>query len=189
MEGMAQTSVRLKDFDNGWYDPGGSGVKRLLWYLTNVLFFKNSLSLINGLKIFLLRLFGAKVGRGITIKPSVNIKYPWFLKIGNDVWIGENVWIDNLAQVTIGDNVCLSQGCMLLTGSHNYKKVKFDLIVKPIRLDEGSWVGAKSLVCPGVHMRSHSILSAGSVATYDLEPYTIYQGNPATPKRKRVITD
>ena len=189
MDGLEENSVQLGQFDNSWYDPGGNGIKRLLWYITNVLFFKNPFSLISGLKVGMLKLFGAKVGNGVVIKPSVNIKYPWLLTVGNDVWLGEGVWIDNLARVTIGDNVCLSQGCMLLTGSHNYKKVTFDLMVKPILLDEGSWVGAQSLVCPGVHMNSHSILSAGSVATGDLEPYTIYQGNPATPKRKRIITD
>ncbi len=183
----ADRKVRLDQFDNAWFEPGGNSIKRLCWFIANVLFFKNGFNPISSFKVKLLRLFGAKVGNGVIIKPSVNIKYPWKLIIGNHVWIGEGVWIDNLASVTISDHVCISQGAMLLTGSHNYKKVSFDLIVKPIELDEGSWVGAQSLVCPGVHLNSHSILSAGSVATQDLEPFMIYQGNPATPKRKRQI--
>lgn len=75
-----------------------------------------------GFKIWMLRKFGAKIGKGVFIKPLVNIKYPWNLDIGDYTWIGENVWIDNLTQVKIGSNVCISQGAMLLCRNHNYKK-------------------------------------------------------------------
>lgn len=182
-----QKKVNLGLFNNDWYNPGGSAVKRTLWYFTNVLFFRNTLNPLSSLKVSLLRLFGAKVGTGVVIKPGVNIKYPWFLTIGNNVWIGENVWIDNLAQITIGHNVSISQGAMLLTGSHNYKLVGFDLITGPINLEEGCWIGAQSVVCPGVTCKSHSILTVASVATQDLEAYGIYQGNPAVYKRQRRI--
>jgi len=174
----------LSRYDNSWYQPGGA-IKRTLWLLVNALFFNNGLALFNGLKIRLLKAFGAKVGVGVVIKPSVSIKYPWFLSIGNHVWIGENVWIDNLTDVTIGNNVCLSQGVMLLTGNHNYTKPTFDLMVGKIILEDGVWLGAQSVVCPGVTCSSHSVLSVGSVATKDLEAYGIYQGNPAMKVRER----
>jgi putative colanic acid biosynthesis acetyltransferase WcaF len=103
------------------------------------------------------------------------------------VWIGENVWIDNLGKVTIGNNVCISQGALLLCGNHNYKKSTFDLIVGEIHLEEGVWVGAKSVVCPGVTLKSHAILTVGSVATTSLESYTINQGNPAVKIRERKL--
>ena len=135
-----------------------------------------------------MKCFGAKIGSGVIIKPSVNIKYPWKLIIGNHCWIGEGVWIDNLAAVTIADNVCLSQGAFLLCGNHNYKSQAFDLIVKPISLEQGSWIGAKSIVGPGVTVGSHAVLSLGSVASDDLEPYGIYRGNPATKIKTRTIT-
>ncbi|HEY4651543.1 MAG TPA: putative colanic acid biosynthesis acetyltransferase [Pontibacter sp.] len=182
-----QPSVDLSKYNNDWYNPGAGGIKRLLWFVVNVLFFMNPINPLSSLKVALLRLFGASVGKGVVIKPSVNIKYPWLLTIGNHVWIGENVWIDNLTQVIIKDNVTLSQGAMLLTGSHNYKKATFDLIVGTIVLEEGCWIGAKAMVCPGVTCGSHSVLAAGSVATTDLEPYMLYQGNPAIPKRERII--
>ena len=137
----------------------------------------------------MLRLFGAKIGKGLVIKPKVNIKYPWFLEIGDHVWIGEEVWIDNLTLVKIESNVCISQGAMLLTGNHNYKKSSFDLITGQITLEDGVWIGAKSVVCPAVTCHSHSVLAVGSIATKDLEPYTIYQGNPAQPIRKRIISE
>ena len=131
-------------------------------------------------------MFGAKTGKNIILKPRINIKYPWFLEIGNNCWIGENVWIDNLTTVKIGNNVCISQGAYLLTGNHNYKKETFDLIVKEIILEDGVWIGAKSVVSPGVVCRSHSILTVGSIAVRDMEQYGIYQGNPAVLKKYRV---
>lgn len=180
------SNVNLSKFDNSWYKPGNT-FKRFVWYFKNIFLFKTSLPWPNSLKIFTLRFFGAKVGRNVLIKPNVNIKYPWLLEIGDNVWLGEEVWIDNLAKVTFGNNVCLSQGAMLLCGNHDYKKETFDLIVKPIVLEDGVWVGAKSVVCPGVTMKSHSILAVGSVLTKDAEAYGIYQGNPAVMVKKREI--
>ena len=179
--------VNLSSFDNSWYKPGNS-IKRIIWYFKNLFLFKSSIPWPNGLKILTLRFFGAKVGKGVVIKPCVNIKYPWFLEIGDNVWIGEEAWIDNLGKVKIGNNVCISQGAMLLCGNHNYKKSSFDLIVGDITLEDGVWIGAKAVVCPGVKMKSHSVLTAGSILTKDAEEYTIYQGNPAVAVRKREIS-
>jgi putative colanic acid biosynthesis acetyltransferase WcaF len=178
--------TNLVRFDNSWYKPGGNVLKRVLWYFMNSIFFRSAFP-VNAFKILVLRMFGAKVGSGVVIKPRTNIKYPWKLEIGNNVWIGEHVWIDNLAKVTIADNVCLSQGAMLLCGNHNYKKSSFDLIVGEIHLEEGAWIGAKATVCPGVICHSHSVLSVSSIATSNLESYKIYQGNPAVEVRDRVI--
>jgi len=121
------------------------------------------------------------------IKPKVNIKYPWFLSVGNNTWIGENVWIDNLAEITIGANCCLSQGALLLTGNHNYKSTRFDLRVTPIVLEDGVWIGARAVVGPGVVCKSHAMLSVNSVATKTLDAYQIYGGNPAQHIRNRAI--
>lgn len=176
----------LSTFNNNWYNPGKNAFFRLTWYLVNIMFIKSSFPF-NSIKISLLRLFGATIGNNVVIKPHVNIKYPWNLVIGNNVWIGELVWIDNLAKVQINDQVCISQGAMLLTGNHNYKKASFDLIVKEITLEEGVWIGAKSVVCPGIICHSHSILSVGSVANQNLLSFSIYQGNPATKIRDRKI--
>ena len=179
--------VLLSSFNNDWYSIGAGKLKQILWYYINLLILKNSYIPFIGVKVKILRVFGAKVGKNVLIKPSVSIKYPWKLNLGNNVWIGENVWIDNLAKVTIEDNVCISQGAMLLCGNHNYKKPTFDLIEKEIVIEEGAWIGAQSTVCPGVICKSHSVLSVGSIATSDLEPYHIYQGVPATAVRKRII--
>lgn len=154
--------------------------------MVNAAFFNSAFPLF-GSKVFLLRLFGARVGKGVVIKPYVNIKYPWNLKIGNHVWIGEKVWIDNLGQVELQDNCCVSQGAMLLCGNHHYRKVTFDLIVGNITIEEGAWVGAMAVVCPGVKIGSHAVLTVNSVATRHLEPYFVYQGNPAQKIKERMI--
>ncbi len=178
--------VDLNKYQNGWYNPGNK-LLIIIWYVFNILFIKSCLPYSSKFKITVLKLFGAKIGRNVVLKPNISIKYPWNFTLGDNCWIGEGVWIDNLAPVIIGNNVCLSQGCFILTGSHNYKKETFDLIIGEITLEDGVWIGAKAIVCPNVKCKSHSVLSAGSVATNDLENYMIYQGNPALSKRKRTI--
>ncbi|HOK98714.1 MAG: putative colanic acid biosynthesis acetyltransferase [Bacteroidales bacterium] len=179
-------SVDLSRYDNSWYHPGRSAWLRALWYLTNEIFFRSGMFPFSSFKCWLLRRFGAEVGRGAVIKPHVNIKYPWKLRVGNYCWIGEGVWIDNLAEVTLGNHVCISQGAMLLTGNHNYRLPTFDLMVRPIVLEDGVWIGAQATVCPGVTAASHAVLTVGSVATQNLESYCIYSGNPAQKIKSRL---
>lgn len=185
---MSRLTTDLSTFNNDWYFNGKGPIMVLFWYLINIVFLKNPFNPSSAIKVIMLRLFGAKIGKGVVIKPSVNIKYPWKLMIGDHVWIGENVWIDNLADVVIANNVCISQGAMLLTGNHNYKLSTFDLIIGAITLEDGVWIGAKSVVCPGVKCASHSVLAVGSIATKNLEPYSIYQGNPAIKIKERYIS-
>ncbi|TSJ44599.1 colanic acid biosynthesis acetyltransferase WcaF [Mucilaginibacter corticis] len=177
----------LRSYNNSPYHPGGSVLKRILWHYVNGIVFKTSLFPVYGIKTALLRLFGAKIGQQVEIKPNVNIKYPWNLNIADEVWIGEDVWIDSLVMVTIGSNVCISQGAMILTGSHDYKKTSFNLITGEVVLEDGVWIGAKAVVNQGITVASHAVLTTGSIATKDLEPYSIYQGNPAIKIRQRII--
>ncbi len=181
----------MKQVNNATYKTtisiGASKPKQIIWYFVNIFFFKNSLNVFSGSKVFLLKLFGAKIGMGVIIKPSVNIKFPWKLQVGEYTWIGEEVWIDNLSDVVIGNNVNLSQGCMLLTGSHDHTKQTFDFISFPIVLEDGVWIGAKAVVFGGVTCKSHSILGISSVAEKNLDPYIIYKGNPAIAVIERII--
>ena len=177
--------TQLSEYNNSWFNPGAGKLKRLMWYFVNLLIFRSGILPISSVKVMLLKMFSAKIGKGVVIKPVVNIKYPWNLKIGDHSWIGENVWIDNLVFVSISSNCCLSQGSMLLTGNHNYKNRSFDLMVGEIILEDGVWIGAHAVVCPGVSCFSHSVLSVNSVASSDLKAYTIYQGNPAKEVKDR----
>ena len=182
-------NVDLSKYNNDWYkkEIGASRIKQAAWYFANIIFLKNRFNPFSSSRIFFLRLFGASIGKGVRIKPGVNIKYPWKLNVGDFCWIGENVWIDNLAPVAMGNNVCVSQGAMLLTGNHDFGKPQFDLKVAPINLEDGVWIGAQSVVCPGVSVLSHAVLAVKSVATSDLLPFSIYQGNPAAKVKERVI--
>jgi putative colanic acid biosynthesis acetyltransferase WcaF len=177
--------------DNSTYrttiDIGASRLKQVAWYVVNIIFFKNPFNILSSVKVSLLKLFGARLGKGVVIKPAVNIKYPWKLQADDHSWIGEQVWIDNLSNVSIGKHVTLSQGCLLLTGSHDHARTSFDFLSRPIILEDGVWIGAKAIVAGGIVCRTHSILGMNSVAEKDLEPYTIYKGNPAIPVIVRAI--
>lgn len=179
--------VDLSRYSNDWFAPG-SKIKIILWTLVSAFLFRTSLPLPSSIKVNLLKIFGAQIGDGVVIKPCVNIKYPWKLYIGNYSWIGENVWIDNLDVVKIGDSCCLSQGCYLLTGNHDFTSTTFNLLLGQINIENEAWVGAKAVVCPGVTMQRGSLLTVGSIATKNLDELGIYQGNPAIKVKKRVIS-
>jgi putative colanic acid biosynthesis acetyltransferase WcaF len=136
----------------------------------------------------LLRLFGAKIGRGVVIKPRVRVKFPWRLAIDFDSWIGEAVWIDNLAWVRIGANCCISQGSYLCTGSHDWSASSFDLITSEIIVEDESWVAAKCVIGPGVVIARGAVIGIGSVLTKSCEPWCVYAGNPAQQRRSREVS-
>lgn len=180
-------SVRLDKFDNSWYQPGRGIVVRILWYLVNVLIMQNHLNPFSHLKVFALRMFGAQIGKGVVMKPGIRIKYPWNLRVGDYTWIGENAWLDSLAPITLESHVCISQGAYLCTGNHDWKDTAFGLMIKPIVIENGAWIGARAMVMPGVTIASHSVITAGSVISRDTEPYGIYSGNPAQRVRERTL--
>lgn len=160
-------------------------MKEALWLVISRVLFQWCPFPFSALKRAVLRWFGASVGHGVVIKPEVKITFPWKLKLGDYVWLGEQCWLLNLAPIEIGSNACISQRAFLCTGNHNYKSPTFDLITKPIRVEPGAWVGAAAFVGPGVSVSTHAVLAAGSVAAKDLEPYCIYRGNPAVLVGKR----
>ena len=139
-----------------------NNTKSHLWYIVNNLIL-NSFFPFSNIKVFVLRLFGAKIGKNVIIKPYIKVKYPWNLKIGDNSWIGEEVWIDNLEEVLIDENCCISQGVYLCTGSHNFKSEKFDLIKEKIVIKRSSWIGAKAVICPGVTVEESSFIKAGEI--------------------------
>lgn len=186
---MQQNStVDLKKFSNSEFNKGAKPLKIALWFITNALIVRASWNPFIGIKTHLLRMFGAKIGKGFVIKNNVTIKSPWNLIVGDYCWIGENVWIDNLDKVIIGNNVCISQGALLITGNHDYSKSFFPLRCAPITVEDGAWIGANTTVTAGVTIAKNSVLTVGSIVTQDTEPNMIYKGNPATSIRKRIIS-
>jgi putative colanic acid biosynthesis acetyltransferase WcaF len=185
--GNANNRTRLSTFDNSWYEPGRPLLVRVGWLAINALFFLTWFPWPSSVKIGLLRIFGARIGTGVVVKPRVNVKYPWNLSVGNDSWIGEAAWLDSLAPIRIGSNACLSQGCTIETGNHDWSKVSFDLIVKEVVIEDGAWAAVNSLLLPGSRLATHAILGAGSVLSGDTEPYGIYVGVPAIKVKVRTI--
>lgn len=181
-------NVDLARFSTPGFDRGASRLKEMMWVLLRCLFFAPSLPLPSALRVFWLRCFGAKIGKGVVIRSRVTITFPWKLTLGDHVWLGEECWLLNLAPIAIESHVCISQRAFLCTGNHDYKSPAFDLITKPIRLEAGAWIGTGAFVGPGVTVGSHAVLAAGSVATKNLDPSGIYHGNPAALVRQREIS-
>lgn len=172
-------SVRLDHYTPGTYTPGVSVWKHLLWYFIGSPLVRSYWLPFSFLKVAVLRLFGAQIGQQVRIKPGVRVKFPWRLRVGDWVWIGEDTWIDNLALVCVESHVCLSQSVYLCTGNHDWSHPSFRLIPAPIYIREGAWLAACTVVGPGVTVGRESVLTLGSVAGRSLEPMTIYTGNPA----------
>ena len=183
------TSIQLDRYDNSWFHPGGSLLKRATWFFVGQSLLRSSWIPSASFRVYLLRAFGARIGRGVVIKPSVDVKYPWHLVVGDHCWIGERAWIDNLTTVRIGANVCISQGAYLCTGNHDWSDPAFGLLIAPIELGEGSWVGAKCILTPGTHLGKGSVAGAGAVVVGSIPDYEIYAGNPAHFVRRRVIRE
>ena len=170
--------MRLDRFDNRKFCRGRPHWIEALWIVVSVLTVRSWLPG-SRMRVSLLRLFGAKIGSGVVIKPSVMVKFPWNLEIGDHVWIGERVWIDNLAEVRIGSHSCISQGAYLCTGSHDWTRQSFDLVTRAINVEDQCWVGAMARLAPGSCMGQGAVLSLGSVGTGALDAWSIHRGNPA----------
>ena len=170
-------------------DRGAARWKEAFWVVTQFLFFALPYPLPSRFRVFLLRCFNARIGRGVVIRSGVRISFPWRLVVGDDTWIGEDVSILSLDHVTIGSNCCLSQRAFLCTGSHRFDKREFDLVTSPIVIEDGVWLAAQVFIAPGVRVGMHSLCVAGSVVFHDVPPNSIVRGNPgiSRPFRRTAI--
>ncbi|WP_339876386.1 WcaF family extracellular polysaccharide biosynthesis acetyltransferase [uncultured Algoriphagus sp.] len=173
------SKVFLSQFNRETIDRGASKSKEIIWYFVKCFFFLSAFPFPSSFKARILRLFGAKIGEGIVIKPRVNIHFPWKLIVGNHVWIGEEAFLLNFEPLTIGNNVCISQRAFLCGGNHDYRDPSMPFRNGPIKLNDGSWVGASVFVGPNVEVGIDSVLAAGSIVTKSVPENVILRGNPA----------
>jgi putative colanic acid biosynthesis acetyltransferase WcaF len=187
MNSPSEINVDLPSYSRGDFDPG-PWIRRAIWYVISLMFIESALPWPTSLKHLILRSFGTRLGKLVVLKPRLRIKFPWNLSVGDHSWLGEEVWIDNLAPVHIGNNVCLSQGACVMTGNHDRKSRSFDLRLSPVDIADGAWIGARSLICPGTQAERHAVVEAGAVAKGTLEEAGIYAGNPAVRIGTRCIS-
>ena len=171
--------VDLSLTDNRGYSPRRSFAVRALWLLIEALTLLNPLVTSYSIKRWLLRGFGAKIGRNVVIKPDVHIKFPWELEVGDNCWIGERAWIDNFVPVRLEDNVAVSQGAYLCTGNHDWNDPGMGRVLAPITVHAGAWIGAFTRIAPGVTVGRQAVITLGSVLLDDAEPGGVYRGHPA----------
>ncbi|MDB4508444.1 WcaF family extracellular polysaccharide biosynthesis acetyltransferase [Akkermansiaceae bacterium] len=152
--------INLSKFNNSNFFRGAPKWKEALWWICRSLFFAPWFPIPSPVKVAFLRLFGAKVGAGVVIRSRVNITFPWKLEIGDHVWIGDEVMILSLDRVKIGSHVCISQRAFLCTGSHDFRKESFDLITKPIVIEDGCWICAQAFIGPGVTVPEGTMVKA-----------------------------
>jgi putative colanic acid biosynthesis acetyltransferase WcaF len=187
--GTEAMNVDLSLTTNRDYLPGRSLIVRVLWLFVEAVVLLNPLVTSYRLKRAALRIFGAHIGANAIVKPGVHIKYPWRLRVGDNCWLGERCWIDNMEDVTLGNNVVVSQGAYLCTGNHDWSDPGMGLTPQPIVVEDGAWIGAYARVAPGRRIAKESILVIGAVSLADTAPRGIYAGNPAELVRWRTVRD
>ena len=161
---------------------------RLSWNCFALVFFRPfGGPLFRYYRSFVLRLWGARVGKHCAIAASVKIWAPWNLTLGDFVAVGSRAELYNVASIIMGANITVSQDAYLCTASHNIAYLKKPLVFKQIMIGDSAWVAAKSIVLPGVAIGEGAVVAAGSVVTEDVEPWTVVGGNPAKFIKKRVL--
>jgi putative colanic acid biosynthesis acetyltransferase WcaF len=158
-----------------------------LWWLVQALLFHTSPQFMYRWRVLLLRLFGAKIGVGVIIRPSVSVTYPWKLTIGDYAWVGDNVELYTLGEISIGNNAVVSQNCYLCTGSHDYQSLGFDIYARAIVVEDEVWLAADVYVAPGVTIKEGTVVGARSSVLNDLPEGMVCVGYPAKPVKKRVM--
>lgn len=166
------------------WSPGAPRGLQVLWVLLGQPLLGSELPG-SGWRKALLRGFGARIGAGGRLKPRLRVKFPWRLAVGEHCWLGEAVWIDNLALVTIGDRVCISQGAYLCTGNHDFRSPGFDLQLGDITIGADAWIAARAVLAPGTKVQERAVVGLGAVASGTVAAGTVVRGNPAVAVAQR----
>lgn len=165
---------------------GRSALTVQLWWIIQATLFAWSPQFLYGWRRMLLRLFGAKIGQGALIRPSVKTTYPWKLSVGDYSWIGDDVVLYTLGEITIGSHAVVSQKSYICTGSHDYTAKNFDIYAKPVVIEDEAWVSTDVFVAPGVRIRKGAVIGARSTVLEDMPEAMICVGYPAKPIKPRL---
>lgn len=157
-----------------------------LWWLVEATFFRRSFQSMNGWRCFLLRLFGAKIGKKVVIRSTVQTQYPWKVTIGDYSWIGDYVHLYSLGEIIIGSNVVVSQKSYLCAGSHDYRLIDFPITNSPIVIENECWLAADVFVAPGIVIGKGSVIGARSSVFKSIPAGKVCSGTPAKIIKDRV---
>jgi putative colanic acid biosynthesis acetyltransferase WcaF len=155
------------------------------WWLVESLLFRLSPQPLHGWRRFLLRAFGARIGHGVVLQPTVRTVYPWKLRVGDRSWIGDDVALYSLAPITIGSDSVISQRSYLCGGKHDSINVTFDTVAEPITIGDQVWVAADVFVGQGVTIGDGAVVGARSTVLSDLPAGMICFGPPAVAVKPR----
>ena len=158
-----------------------------LWWLVQAIFFRNSPQFLYGFRRFLLRLFGAKIGKKVIIRPTVRITYPWKVTIGDYSWIGDDVVLYSLGIIEIGANTVISQKSYICAASHDYSKLDFPIFASKVVIADACWLATDVFVAPGITINSGTVVGSRSSVYKDLPKNKICMGNPAIIIRDRKV--
>jgi len=150
-----------------------------LWWIVQSTLFRCSPQILYGWRRWLLRMFGARIGHGVIVRPTAQITYPWKLAIGDYAWIGDDVVLYTLGEIEVGAHAVVSQRSYLCTGSHDYARPTFDIYAKPIRIGEQAWLATDVFVAPGVQVGAGTVVGARSSIFNSLPAGVIARGTPA----------
>lgn len=179
--------IRLDLFDTSGFDRGRPRWVEALWVLTKCAFFLTPLPWPNAMKRVLLRAFGASIGKGVIIRPGVNVHFPWRLKVGDHCWIGESTQLLNILAITIEDQVALSHQVYIAAGGHDVRSATMAAMHAPVLIKTGTWVASRAFIGPGVTVHERVVVGACAVVMKDVGPDVLVAGNPAKVIRPRVI--
>lgn len=183
---MNDMKLELENYQNR--HPLSSKVMRAVWNMVWLFLFRPTpRGILYGWRRFLLRLFGARIGKGVNILPSCKIWQPWMLSVGNYSCLSENVDCYAVDRISIGEQVVISQGAVLCTASHDISSPIMELTHLPIVIGSQSWIAAYAFVGPGVTIGEGAVVGATASVYKDVEPWTVVGGNPAKFIKKREI--
>jgi len=167
---------------------GRSAITVQLWWLIQPTLFAMSPQFMYGWRRFLLRCFGAKIGKKVIVRPSVRITYPWKLSIGDFSWIGDHAELYTLGEIEIGSNVVISQKCYLCAASHDYQTPSFDIYAKKITIEDEAWLATDVFVAPGITIAKGAVIGARSTVLSNMPKGMVCVGYPAKPIKPRSQT-
>lgn len=159
------------------------------WWIVEKILFQSSPQGLYGWRVFLLRSFGARIGKNVIIRPSVSVTYPWNLSVGDFSWIGDDVVLYTLGKIIIGNHTVVSQRTYLCAGSHDYAQVTFPITGCPIVIDDQCWLATDVFVAPGVTIGFGTVVAARSTVTRNLPGGVIAMGSPAKAVKDRRYQD